>query len=146
MGVPLEVGEVVLDTEVLDLLLQQVRFVQEEDDGDPREALVVDDGVEDVAGLHQPIGDAVLHQHLVELAGRRQEEDGRDLVEALEPLLPLRPLAADVHKAEGHAVDVDAVLVDALGRLTGVQDVLLLWVVILNREDIHKNVVKSHQA
>ena len=49
VGIPLEVGEVVLDANFLDLLLKQVRFVEEEDDGNIGEALVVDDGVKDVA-------------------------------------------------------------------------------------------------
>ena len=36
---------------------------------------MVDDGVKDVAGLYQSVGDAVLHQDLIKLARRYQEQD-----------------------------------------------------------------------
>lgn len=41
-------GKVVFERDELHLLLQQVRLVQEEDDGDADEDAVVDDGLEDV--------------------------------------------------------------------------------------------------
>ena len=63
-GVARELGEVVFDGNLLHLLLQQVRLVQEQDDGDVAEHPVVDDGLKDVEGLAQPVGLPVLHQHL----------------------------------------------------------------------------------
>lgn len=135
--IALEVGKVVLNADMFDLLLQQVRFVQEEDDGDGGEALVVDDGVKDVAGLDEAVGDAVLHEDLVELAGRRQEQDGCHALEALKPLLPLRPLAADVDEAEGHVPDVDDVFLEGLGGLAGVQDIIQAGGVVLFSHSIN---------
>lgn len=63
-GVAQELGEVVFDGHLLHLLLQQVRLVQEQDDGDVAEHPVVGDGLEDVEGLAEPVGLPILHQHL----------------------------------------------------------------------------------
>lgn len=108
-------GEEVLDGHDLDFLLQQVGLVQEQDDGDVAEHTVVDDGAENVERLREPIGQPVLHQHLVELARRYQEQDGGDAVEALKPAAPLRALAAHVHHLERDVLDLKVVLVDAFG-------------------------------
>lgn len=56
--------KVVLERDALHLLLQQVRLVQEEDDGHIDKDAVVDDGLEDVQRFPQPVGLPVLHQHL----------------------------------------------------------------------------------
>lgn len=148
---PAVLREVVLERNALHLLLQQVRLVEEEDDGDVDKDAVVDDGLEDVQGLAEPVGLPVLHQHLggggtdytcthtnhhrcqsaevgahlVVLRGRDQEEDGGDRVEALEPAAPLRALPAHVHHLEGDVLDLKVILVDALGGFTGQQNVLL---------------------
>jgi hypothetical protein len=42
----------------------------------------------------------------------------------LEPLLPLRPLSTDVYEEEGHVLDLQRELFDALGRPPAVQNVL----------------------
>lgn len=107
------------------LLREQVRLVQKQDDGDALEVDVVHDRVEDVERLLEPIRFPVFRQHLVEFRRRHEEQYRSDRVEALRPLLPLRPLSAHVHEHEGHAVDVDGALGDALGRLPAVQDVLV---------------------
>lgn len=125
--IPCVLGEIVLDGHRSDLLLQQVCLVEEEDDGHVAEDAVVDDGLKDVERLHEAVGLPVLHQHLVELAGRDEEEDRGDAVKALEPPAALRPLAAHVHHLEGHILDLKVVLVNALGGLTCQQDVLLCW-------------------
>ena len=49
------------------LRLEQVGLVEEEDDGDAAERPVVDDRLEDVARLDEPVRPPVLEQHL----GRR---------------------------------------------------------------------------
>jgi hypothetical protein len=87
--VALEIWEVLLNAHRLHLLHQEVHLVEEEDDGDVEEELVVDDGLEDVHGLHQPVGAPVLHEDLVILARGHHEQDRCDAVEALEPLLAL---------------------------------------------------------
>lgn len=122
-GVATEILEVILDVPHLNLIGQEVGLVEEEDDGDASEAAVVDDGVKDVDALLEPVSRAVFQESLVVLAGAHEEEDGRDLVKALEPLLSLRPLTSDVDKAEGNTFDVYHVLVDTARGFTGVEDV-----------------------
>lgn len=85
----------------------------------------------------------VLHQHLVVLAGRDHEEDGRDAVEALEPLLPLGALTAYVHHLEGDLFDDEVMLHYALGGLPGQEDVLKTWEVTLFKTHTHKKIKKG---
>lgn len=68
VGVSTEIGEVVSDTSILDLVFQKIRLVEEENNGDCAEATVVDYRVKDVDALHQAVGDAILKQGLVERA------------------------------------------------------------------------------
>ena len=95
--------EVVVNITVMHFLHKEVNLVEEEDDGDPLEYSVVDDGVEDVPGLLDPVRPPVLQQHLVILGGGGHEEDAGHRLEALEPLLPLSPLATNVNKQEWNA-------------------------------------------
>lgn len=111
----LVLGEEVLDGYGLDFFLQQVGLVQEQDDGDVAEHAVVDNSAENVERLREPVGLTVLHQHLVELARRYQEQDGGDAVEALKPAAPLGALPANVHHLERDILDLKVVLVDAFG-------------------------------
>ena len=131
VGVALEVWEVLLDADSLYFLHQEVHLVEEQDDGDVEEELVVNDGLKDVHGFHQAVGAPVLHEDLVVLTGRDHEQDRRDPVEALEPLLALRPLAAHIHHLERDFFDDKVMLHDALGGLPRQQDVLLAREVIL---------------
>ena len=66
----------------------------------------------------------MVNGYLVILGEWDDEEDGGDIVEAVDPLLPLRPLAADVEHVEGHALHQELDLHDARGHHTGVEDVL----------------------
>jgi len=68
---PFVLGKVVLERNALHLLLQQVRLVEEEDDGNVDEDAVVDDGLEDVERFAQPVGLPVLHQHLAKTTAQR---------------------------------------------------------------------------
>lgn len=126
--IPGELRKVVLDVGggALHLDGQQVGLVQEQDDRDGLERRVVDDRVEDVARLLQPVRPLVLGQHLVELGRGHEEQDrGDGAVEALCPLLALRPLPAHVHEHKRNVLDANGELVHALGRLSAVQDVLV---------------------
>lgn len=63
-GVTGKLLEIVFDGNLLHFLLEQVCFVQKQDDGDVVEHPVVDDGFKDVEGFAEPVGLPVLHQHL----------------------------------------------------------------------------------
>lgn len=129
--VTLEVWEVLLDAHGLDLLHQEVHLVEEEDYGDVEEELVVDYGLKDVHGLHQPVGAPVLHENLVVLAGGHHEQDRRDPVKALEPLLALGPLATHVHHLKRDFFNNEVMFHNALGGFPRQQDILLARKVIL---------------
>lgn len=63
-GIAGKLREIVFDGHLLHFRLQQVRFVQEQDDRNVAEHPVVDNGFEDVEGLAEPVGLPILHQHL----------------------------------------------------------------------------------
>lgn len=123
-----EVRVVVLDAggRALHLDRQQVRLVQEQDDRDALERRVINDRVEDVARLLQPIRALVLGQHLVKLGSGHEEQNGsHGAVEALGPLLALRPLPTHIDEDKRNVLDANGELVDAFGGLAAVQDVLM---------------------
>ena len=126
-----ELWKRVLYANALHLLGEQVGFVEEEYDGDFDERLIVDDCVEDVARLDEAVRLAILVDHLIELARRHEEEDRLDAVEALVPLLALRPLSADVDEEEWFVLDDELVFGDALGCLASVENVRVDRKVIL---------------
>lgn len=111
---------------ILHLQGEQVRLVEEQDDGDVLERGVIHDSVEDVPRLLQSISAFVLGQHLVKLRRRHEEENRSDgAVEALCPLLSLRALSTDVYEDKRNVLDAYGELVHAFGRLPAVQDVLV---------------------
>lgn len=66
------------------------------------DAPVVPDALEQVKGLPKPVLVGVLTEHHVVAAAGRHKDDGRYVVEALNPLAPLVPLASHVkHAARG---------------------------------------------
>ena len=81
---------------VPDLLGEEVLLVEEEDDGGVQEPLVVADGVEQLERLHHPVHLLVLGQDEVVAGEGHAEDDRGHALEAVDPLLPLRTLAADV--------------------------------------------------
>ena len=90
---------------VPDLLGEEVFLVEEEDDGGVDEPLVVADRVEELHALHHAVHLLVLGEHEVVAAERHAEDDGRHALEAVDPLLPLRPLTADVEHSENAILD-----------------------------------------
>ena len=91
---------------VPDLLGEEVLLVEEEYDGGVDEPLVVADGVEELHALHHAVHLLVLGEHEVVAAERHAEDDGRHALEAVDPLLPLGPLASDVEHSESMISDL----------------------------------------
>lgn len=129
-----EVGKVLANADLAYLLHQKVHLVEEEDYGDVGKELVVDDGLKDVHGLHQAVGAAVFHEHLVVLAGGHHEEDGGDAVKALKPFLSLRALTTHINHLERDLFDDKIMLHNSLGGLSGQKDVLAAWYIALYRQ------------
>ena len=90
--VPGKVEKIIGQRAVAVLLLQQVRLVEKEDEGNVSKGGVVDERGEDITGLEDAIGLPVFQQNLVVLAGGGQEEDAVDRLEALVPFLALESL------------------------------------------------------
>lgn len=114
-----EVGKVFANADFAYLLHQKVHLVEEEDYGHIGKELVVDYGLKDVHGLHQTVGVAVFHQHLVVLAGGHHEEDGGDAVKALKPFLSLRALTTHIYHLKWDLLNDKIMLHNSLGGLPG---------------------------
>ena len=130
----LVIGEVVLHGADGQLLLEPIDLVEEENDGRLDEPAGVADGVEQSEGLLHAVDRLVFEQQLVVLGDSDQEQDGGDVLEAVDPLLPLRPLATDVEHAVRELTDDEGRLGDT-GRLdTRSQDVLVVGHVVGRRD------------
>jgi hypothetical protein len=136
--IPRELWEVPVDVglRIGHLLQQQVVLVQEEDDRHVHEYPVVDYRVEDVPRLLQPVRLSVLQQHLVELRRGDEEQYRRHRVEALKPLLSLRPLPADVDEQERNIVYGNRELGDPFRGLAAVEDVFVVGDVVVARHPL----------
>ena len=111
----LVVGEVVLHRADRQLLLESVDLVEEENDGRLDEPPGVADGVKERQGLLHSVDRLVLEQQLIVLGDGDQEEDGGDVLEAVDPLLSLRSLATDVEHAVGQVANDECRLGDTGG-------------------------------
>ena len=112
-------------TDLAHLLLVQVLLVEEEDHGRVLEVAVVADLAEELDRLDHAVRGRVLKEALVVLGQRRDEDDRGHVVEAVDPLLALVALAADVVHLERGVVDLVALRHNAARAHTCIQDVLL---------------------
>lgn len=126
----LVVGEVVLHGADGQLLLEPVDLVQEQDDRCLDEPPGVADGVEQCEGFLHTVDGLVFEQKLVVLGDGDQEQDGGDVLEAVDPLLSLRSLTTDVEHAVGQVADDEGSLGDTGGLDTRAQDVLVVGDVV----------------
>ena len=85
----LVVGEVVLHGADGELLLETIDLIQEEDDGCLDKPSGVADGVEQSQSLLHTVDGLILEQQLIVLGDGNEEEDGGDVLEAVNPLLSL---------------------------------------------------------
>ena len=97
-GNSLKLWEVVHNATVVNLLNQQVNFVQEQYHRDLLKYSVVDDGVKDVPRLLDSIRLPVFQDDLVKLRTGSHEEDTGDRLKTLEPFLSLSPLTTNINK------------------------------------------------
>lgn len=126
-GVARELREVLLQPRLArhHLLRQQVLLVQEQDHRYRAQPSVVPYALEEVERLPEAVLRGVLAQHHVVGRAGGHEDDGRHVVEALDPLASLVALAAHVEHMEIDFVDNELRLEDAGGEDSTAQDVLL---------------------
>ena len=119
-----------------DLLFEEVFFVEEKYDGGVDEPLVVADGLEEFGRLCHPVHFLVFCQHKVVAGQGDTEDDGGDALEAVYPLLPLRPLSAHVKHFEVEPFECELRLDDTCCLDPRAQDVLLRGDIVRTRDPI----------
>lgn len=112
----LVVGEVVLHGADGKLLLESIDLVEEQNDRSLDEPSRVADRIEERKRLLHAVDSLVLKQQLVVLGNGNQEENGSNILKAVDPLLPLGALTTDVEHAIGKVADDKGRLSDT-GRL-----------------------------
>lgn len=144
----LVVREVVLHRAHRELLLEAINLVEEQDDGSLDEPSGVADGVEKGESLLHTVDGFVFEKKLVVLGDSNKEEDGRDVLEAVDPLLTLRTLTADVEHAVGKVTNDERSFGNTSGLDTRAKDILIVWQVVrlsdaANGIEIAENTVVS---
>ena len=85
----LVVWEVVLHGADGELLLEPINFVQEQNDRSLDEPSRVADGVEQCEGFLHTVDGFIFEEELVVFGDGDEEKDGGDVLEAVDPFLPL---------------------------------------------------------
>ena len=78
-----------------------------------------------------PVCEIILGENLIEVTEADDEEDGRDVVETLNPFLPLRSLAAHINKLKSEIFALERDDHNPRGHRPRPEDVLVCWKVVL---------------
>lgn len=105
VGTTFVVGEVVLHWADWELLLEAIDLVQEEDDGCLDEPPGVADGVEECESFLHTVDSLVFEKELIVFGDGDKEENGGDVLEAMNPLLSLRSLTTNVEHSVGQVTN-----------------------------------------
>lgn len=124
------VWEVVLHWAHWELLLEAVDLVKEQDDGRLDEPPRIANGVEQCEGFLHAVDRLVLEEELIVLGDGDEEEDCGDVLEAMDPLLPLRALSTDVEHAICQVANDEGRLGDTRGLDTRPEDILVVGDVV----------------
>lgn len=122
----LVIGEVVLHRADRQLLLKSIDLVEEQDDGGLDEPSRVADGVEQSQGLLHTVDGLIFEKQLIVLGDGDKEENGGDVLEAVNPLLTFGTLATHIEHAVGKISDDESCFSDTSGLDTGAKDVLVI--------------------
>lgn len=125
VGTALVIREVVLHRAHGELLLETIDLVEEENDGSLHEPPRVADRVKQSQSFLHTINGLILEQQLIVLGNGDQEQDSGDILEAVNPLLPLRPLTTDVEHTVGQITDDKRRLGNTGGLDTRAKDILV---------------------
>mmetsp|Transcript_17009 Transcript_17009/g.48860 ORF Transcript_17009/g.48860 Transcript_17009/m.48860 type:complete len:379 (+) Transcript_17009:945-2081(+) len=136
---------------------KDVLLIQEEHDGGVGKGAIVAHRAEQLQRFDHAVGPLGLGEGLVVLRQGGDEDDGVDLIEAVDPLAPLGPLAADVVHFELDAIDPIA-LHDHLRRSDARQEDVLrgrlvrgagdagevVEVLLVRVDDVHRRSLGPH--
>ncbi|KPP72588.1 hypothetical protein Z043_108396, partial [Scleropages formosus] len=125
------------ERDALDLLSQQVFFVEEEDERGVNEPVVVADGVKETQAFSHPAlqdtEEDISYFGYPEVIATElyTKYDGCHSLEAVDPLLPLRALTTYIHHLESQLLEGELVLHNACGHIPRSQDIFhcgdVLW-------------------
>jgi len=120
------VREVVLHWADWQLLLESINLVQEQDYRGLDEPSRIADRVKKSKGLLHTIDGLVLKQKLVVLGNGNEEEDGCDILEAMDPLLSFRSLSSHIEHAISKVSDDEGGLRDTSSLDTRSENILVV--------------------
>mmetsp|Transcript_16373 Transcript_16373/g.26855 ORF Transcript_16373/g.26855 Transcript_16373/m.26855 type:complete len:342 (+) Transcript_16373:165-1190(+) len=119
-----------LHVDAFDLLFKEIAFVEEEDDGGVAKPLAVANLVKERDGLVHAVDALVLVELHVVLTESDAEDERRDVLEAVDPLLALVSLASDVHHAPVDTAELERDFGDTGGSRARPQKIVLCWRVV----------------
>jgi hypothetical protein len=126
----LVVREVVLHRADGQLLLESIDLVQEQDDGGLDKPPGVADAIKQCQRLLHAVHGLVLEQQLVIFRDGDEEKNSGNVLEAMYPLLSLRPLATDIEHAVGQISNDESSLGNTGCLDTRPEDVLVVGDVV----------------
>jgi hypothetical protein len=138
VGAALVVGEVVLHGADGQLLLESIDLVKEQNDRCLDEPSRVADGVEEREGLLHTVDGLILEQQLVVFGNGDEEENGGDVLEAVDPLLTLRSLTSNIEHAVGKVTNDECGLGDTSCLDTGSENVLVVGNVVGSGDAVNR--------
>ncbi len=140
--------ETAFHVDTLDLFFKEIAFVEKEDDGGVSKPLTVADLVKEGDGFVHAVDTFVLVKLHVVLAEGDAEDEGRDILEAVDPLFALVSLATDVHHAPVHAAQLKRDFGDTRCSCTRPEQIVLRGRVIrlCNAINVVKEALQSCQS
>lgn len=125
VGTTLVIREVVLHRANRELLLETIDLVEEENDRGLDEPPGVADRVEQSQGFLHTVDGLVFEEQLIVLGDGNEEQNGGDVLEAVNPLLALGSLTTNVEHAVCEVTNNECGLGDTGGLDTGTEDILV---------------------
>lgn len=126
----LVIREVVLHRADRQLLLEPIDLVEEENDGRLDEPPRVADRIEESEGFLHAVDRLIFEKKLIILGDSDKEQDGGDVFEAVDPLLPLRSLATDIEHPVRELADDERRLGNTSRLDTRPQNILIVGQVV----------------
>ena len=132
------VWEVVLHRADRKLLLESVDLVQEQNDTGLDEPPRVANTVKESQGLLHTVDGLILEEQLIVFGDGHQEENGRNVLEAMDPLLSLGTLSTDIKHAVSKVADDKGGFRDTRGLDTRSKDILVVGNVVWSGDTVDR--------